>query len=444
MAKTTTLEERYQILDLAQTGLTDKEIAQQIGWSARTVRKWRRRGQRQGRAGLASQMGRPVQGALSTFSDGLQETLRRWREAHPGWGPQTLRAELDKHPRFRHEKRPAPSSIGRFLQEQGLSRKYERHSDLPESEEEKAEAAHEVWEMDARGHEYIPDVGVISLINLNDRFSHARLLSYPCWLGEERCQRHADTGDYQTVLRLAFTDWGRPQRLQVDRESVFYDNTSKSPFPTRLHLWLVALGVSLTFGRPHQATDQGMTERSHQLWAAQCLQGQQYQTWQELYLTLRHRRDFLNYDLPCASLDDQPPLQAHPEAAHSHRPYRPECEAELLDLSRVYTYLAQGRWFRLVSKDGTFSLGGHVYYIGAKWARQQVELIFDADEQQLCCHDEAGQLIEKELPIQGISVEALMGQLSAFTSLPVFQLALPFDWESQRVTRLFEIVGDMT
>jgi transposase len=431
------------MLELAQAGLTDKAIGQQTGWSERTVQKWRRRGQRQGRAGLASSMGRPVRGALSTYPEEISATLRFWREGHPGWGPKTLRTELEQHPELGREKLPAPSSIARFLQEQGLSRRYERHSELPESEKEPAKAAHEVWEMDARGHEYLPDVGVITLIDLNDRFSHLRLLSYPCWLGQERCQRHADTTDYQMVLRLAFSDWGRPQRLQVDRESVFYDNTSKSPFPTRLHLWLLALGVSLTFGRPHQATDQGMTERSHQLWQAQCLQEQHYETWQELYLALRRRRDFLNHDLPCSSLDEQPPLRAFPEAAHSHRPYRPEWEADLLDLTLIYDYLAQGRWFRLASKHGTFSLGGHVYNAGSHWARQQLDITFDAADQQLHCHDEAGQPI-KRLPIQGLTLEALMGDLAPFALLPVFQLALPFAWDSQRVLRLFEIVGDTT
>lgn len=443
MAKQTTLEERHQIVELAQAGLTDKEIGQQLGWSQRTVQKWRRRGQREGRGGLASSMGRPARGALSTYPQAVREAVRCWRHAHPGWGPQTLHTELTKEPRFGKQKLPAPSSIGRFLQEQGLSRSYQRHSELPESQTEQAQAVHELWELDARGYEYIPEVGVISLLNLNDRFSHLRLLSYPCWLGQKRCQRHANTEDYQIALRLAFSDWGRPQRVQVDRESVFYDNRSSSPFPTRLHLWLLALDVALTFGRPHQPTDQGLTERSHQLWDAQCLQGQQYASWQALYLALRHRRDFLNRDLPCTSLDNQPPLQAFPEAAHSHRPYRPEAEAELMDLTRIYAYLQQGRWFRLASKDGTFSLGGQVYYVGTAWARQQVEITFQAADQHLLCHDEAGQLI-KRLPIQGLTIDDLMGDWAAITRLPVFQLALPFAWDDQRVLRLFEIVSDMT
>jgi hypothetical protein len=226
----------------------------------------------------------------------------------------------------------------------------------------------------------------------------------------------------------------------VDHDSVFYDNTSASPFPTRLHVWLIALGVSLTFGQPNQPTDQGMTERSHQLWDSQVLQGQHFADWQQLYLTLRQRRHFLNHHLPCASLDDKPPLVTYPQAVHSQRPYRPEWEAQLLDLNRVYTYLAQGRWFRLVSDNATFSLGGQAYYIGQHWIRQQLDISFDADDQLLVCRSEKGQLV-KRFPLRGLTINSLLGELEPFATLPTFQLALPFSWQAQRQVRLSETIG---
>jgi transposase len=439
MSRRTTLEDRMQIIALAQARLCDSDIAEQTGFSVSTVRKWRRRYRRQGRSGLASRMGRPRRGALSGYPAEVRDTLYRWRKAHPGWGPKTLQVELQKHPAFAGQDIPSRASIGRFLSEQQLTRPYERHSDLPEPERQQANEPHQVWEMDARGYSRIEDVGVVALVNLNDRCSCARLLSYPVWLGKTRCQRHPDTQDYQTVLRQAFTDWGLPRQLQVDHDSVFVNNLSPSPFPTRLHLWLIALSVELVFSRSGRPTDQAMTERSHQTWAAQCLLGQHYATWEALYLALRRRRDFLNYDLPCASLDEQPPLLAFPQAAHSGRPYRPEWEAHLLDLSRIWRYLAQGRWFRLVSKDGTFSLGQQVYCPGRRWAHQQLDITFDATDQHLLCHDGAGDSIAR-LPVKGITVETLMGDLAPYVTLPLFQLCLPFDWGDQRTLRLFETI----
>lgn len=437
MNKRTTLEERLQIGTLAELGLTDPQIALRIERSVHTVRKWRRRYERAGRSGLASEMGRPRRGALSSFPDALRETLHQWREGHPGWGPQTLYVELRTSACFDGQRLPSPASIGRFLQAQQMTRPYEKHQALPAPAPSAAEQPHDVWEMDARGHSKVPEVGVMALVNLNDRCSHARLLSYPVWVGHQRCIRHPDSEDYQTALRLAFTDWGLPQQLQVDHESVFVDNHSKSPFPTRLHLWLVALGIDLLFGRHGQPTDQGMTERSHQLWEAQCLAGQQYPDWHTLYLTLRQRRDFLNYELPCASLAHRPPLVAFPQAVHSGRAYRPEWERELLDLNRVWAYLAQGHWFRKSSHAHTFCLGGQVYYIGKPWQYAQLEITFDPTDGLLVCLDDAGALVTR-CPIRGITCDVLMGTLADCLSLPFFQLALPFEWADFQAVRLLE------
>lgn len=437
MAVVTSLTERIDIVESSAAGEAAWRISRRLGWRESTIRKWRKRGRKLGRVGLVSHMGRPAKGALSSFPAGRATTLLRWREEHPGWGPITLHQEMAQHPAFAGQSVPSPSSIGRFLRANGLTKRYEPHQELPQ-EAKPVGRPHELWEMDAQGQQFIPGVGQVSLINLNDRGSHLRLMSYPCWLGDKRVERHAQTGDYQTALRLAFADWGLPQALQVDHESVFYDNKSKSPFPTRLHLWLLALGVTLHFGRFGQATDQGVTERSHQLWTGQVVQGATFAHWQALYEALYQRRDFLNTRLPCASLANQPPLLAYPQAHHSGRPYRLEWEAALLDLSRIDAYLARGRWFRRVANNGIISLGGTIYYVGSKWKQQQIEVAFDPDSRQFCCADAAAQLL-KELPLQGISIESLMGDVFPLVHFPVFQLALPFTWEEQQVIRLYEI-----
>ena len=61
--------------------------------------------------------------------------------------------------------------------------------------------------------------------------------------------------DYFLALRHAFTTYGLPQRISLDHGTVFLDNTTPSPFPTRLHLWLIALGIEVQFIRPRRLTD---------------------------------------------------------------------------------------------------------------------------------------------------------------------------------------------
>jgi transposase len=429
------LEERLQIATLSESGLSDQVIADQMGRSLSMIRKWRRRYQKEGRPGLTSKMGRPQTGALSSNPKKVQVQITQMRQQHPGWGPKTIHAELV---RAGAENRiPTPASIGRYLREQGLSRSYRRHSELPETEQPLAIRAHQLWTMDASGATKVPQIGLVALINISDYVSRLRAMSYPVIAGQKRASHHPDTVDYQMALRLTFMDYGMPECIQVDRATVFYDNHAKSPFPTRFHLWLIALGIDLCFSRPGIPTDQAIAERSHQLWDQQCILGQSFASWQALFQTLRERRDFINQDLPCASLNNQPALVVFPEAAHSGRVYRPEYEPHLLDITRIWQYLAKGQWFRLVSKVGTFSIAGQQYYLDCTLAGQQIELSFNPELCAFVCHNDAGEFIDHK-PIQGISIDDLMGDLPAH--LPAFQLHLPFDWNSFQVLRLFEIM----
>jgi len=275
----------------------------------------------------------------------------------------------------------------------------------------------------------------LTLINLSDRFSKVKLVSYPCWLGEQRTSRHPDTADYQLVFRSAASEWGLPDLLAVDRDSIFYDNLSKSPFPTRFDMWLLALGVDMILGPPNRPTERAMIERCHQTWQQQVLKGQTFANWEALLRALVERRALLNQRLPCSTLGGLPPLVAHPEARRPCHLYRPEWEAELLDLSRVYAYLSQGRWFRKGSNIGAVSLGGKVYVLGCAWARKDVEITFDPTDRSLkfCAPDEDKR---KSLPIKGLKGTDLMGELGPLAQTDHFQLALPFSWDEWRVVRL--------
>jgi len=65
--QTTSFKVRLEIMEQASAGLNDKQIATALDCSLWTVRKWRRRSLKLGRIGLASQMGRPATGPVSTF-----------------------------------------------------------------------------------------------------------------------------------------------------------------------------------------------------------------------------------------------------------------------------------------------------------------------------------------------------------------------------------------
>lgn len=427
----TNLPVRSEIATLSQQGLTDEQIAHRLGLSPFTVRKWRRRFKHLGTPGLNSSLGRSASGVLSSFAQPVVAQLSRWRQQHPGWGPKTLQAEFGFEGVFPNEPLPSRASIARWLKATGQVQPYEKHSSLPHKDLSPTQACHEEWELDARGYERISEIGFISLIDLNDVFSRVKLLSYPCWLGHQKVEHFARTDDYQQAMRLAFSYWGLPDRLATDHDRVFYDETSKSPFPTRFHLWLVALGIELAFGRMRMPRDQAVTERSHQTWDKQVLEGSRFEQYTQLWTALEQRRTFLNQFLPCASCGDQPPLVAYPQARIPRREYRPEWEGELLDLERVKQYLAHGHWWRKVSRGRSISIGRHIYSLGKAFCPEEyLELTFDPQANQFEGMTASGQSIH--LPVPWLSVEELRGQGSFAYPLPVYQLALPFSWQEWR------------
>lgn len=415
-----TLKERLEIGERWEVGQTDPEIATAMDISVWTVRKWRRKYQRAGRSGLVSRMGRPATGALGQFPLELRDSVSEMRQGHPGWGPVTLLTELGEEARFRQLKLPSRSRIAAFLKQKGFTRPYERHSQLPQLPGRTPQRAHEEWEMDAKGVIKVPALGAVAIINISDLFSRLKVDSFPCLNSS-----HPSTLDYQLVLRRAFMRYGRPERISLDRDSVFYDNTCASPYPTTLHLWLIALAIEVHFIEQPPPEEHSVIERSHQTVTHQAVTGQVFGDGLAFQHHLSDRLDFLNQRFPSRSLGGRSPLQAYPEAQYSGRPYRPEWEEALLDLQRVYAYLAQGRWFRRTSPLGQFCLGGHRYGIGKHFGDQTLEITFVPQTGEFKGLSEDGQQ-ELRLPARGLTPSDLMGELGPVVALPAYQLALPF------------------
>ena len=177
--QTTTFQERLDITERAAAGQSDPEIAAALGCSVWTVRKWRRRGQHQGRTGLSSQMGRPTTGPLSTLPTGMRDAILHLRRTHPGWGPTTLLAELRVDLRWTDQPLPSRSRIAALLNAEKLTRRYQKLSPLPTPAIQPEGAPHDEWKLDAQGRMHVAGVGNVSLITIVDRVSRPKVESYP-------------------------------------------------------------------------------------------------------------------------------------------------------------------------------------------------------------------------------------------------------------------------
>jgi len=417
--QTTTLEERVTIAERVDAGRSSREIADELRRPLSTIRKWRQRHLREGRAGLSSQMGRPAAGALAQTSLEMKDAILELREKHPGWGAQTLRLEVAKDKRFTGQHIPSRARIAAYLKEQKKVRKYERHQDLPEPKAQPVQRPHQEWEMDAQGVTTVAGLGKVSFINVLDVYSHTSIDSHAC-----PNTRHPKSRDYQQVLRRAFIRYGLPEQVSLDHDSAFYDNKSASPFPSIIHLWLIGLGVQVRFIHKRPPLEHAHIERHHQTIAGQAFEGQTFDTLTALQHSLQTRMLFLNQEYPTRALDGQPPFQAFPQARHSSRFYALQAEEQLLDMQCIYDYLQSGRWFRQVSSVGTFSLGGLIYNVTTRFAEQTLEINFEGATCKLVCLPEK-QTTVFHLGIQGLTKVALMGNSLALPSFTAYQLALP-------------------
>jgi transposase InsO family protein len=436
--QTTTFQIRLEIGEHAAAGLNDPQIASVVGCSVWTVRKWRRRSLHQGRVGLTSQMGRPANGPVSTFPNAVKEAILQLRKLHPGWGPDSLLTALKTDACWADHPLPSRAQLARLLKHAGLTRRYQPHHDLIQPARASLTEPHQEWQMDAQGIMRVEGVGKVSLISIVDVVSRLKAESYPSLE-----TTNPALPDYQLTLRRAFLTYGLPEILTLDHGTVFYDNTTPSPFPTRLHLWLLALGVQVRFTRKRCPTDHAIIERTHQTITAQALLGQAYPSHSALWAGLDERRDVLNHHLPSRVLSHKSPLQAYPQAIHSGRFYRPEWEEEFLSLEKVSTYLAQSRWFRSIRTNGCFDLGSYRYYLGNHFARRSVAIGFDPDTTALLCQPEGSEETIR-LPAQGLTKAELMGELAVLQALPIYQLALPFSLEAWRQVEYTRILTGTT
>ncbi len=416
----TTLAERITIAEQAEAGKSSREIAQELGRPLATIRKWRQRYGRDGRAGLTSQIGRPAKGALGQSPPELKDAILQMREKHPGWGPQTLRLELAKDEQFAKQDLPSRARIAAYLKEKNKVRKYEHHQDMPEPKPQPIQRPHQEWEMDAQGETTVAGLGKVSFIDLLDVYSHMSIDSHACPKAS-----HPKSEEYQRVLRQAFIRYGLPEQISLDHDSAFYDNKSASPFPSVIHLWLIGLGVQVRFIHKRPPLEHSRIERHHQTIAGQAFEGQTFADVTALQRSLQARMLFLNQEYPTRALNVRPPLQAFPYARHSGRIYSHSAEEQMLDMQRIYDYLQNGRWFRQVSSVGTFSLGGYGYNATTQFAEQTVEITFDGTQRKLIC------LSEKcttpfQLDIQGLTQSALMGTALPLPAYSAYQLAIPF------------------
>lgn len=430
----TTVHQRQEMARLAAAGQPYQAIADQEGVSFWTVRKWVRRANVAGLAGLLTQFGRPTSGPMANFDPLVRYVALRLKREHLTWGAAYVVKKMSEHPLLHDKKLPEATTLWRYWRSFGDRLRKQRHPS--EDKLPLAGVAHGVWQLDAKESVPVKGVGATTFNQARDEFGRLTVLHriHPAEKPDQQIVKLSAEA-VQQDCRIAFSQWGLPDAIQTDRASIFVD-ADPSPFPTPLTLWWVGLGIDHRLIPRHTPKRNGSVERSHRTLNERTLAGQQFSSAEALQAQVDMDWHELNAECPSRArgCHGQPPLLAHPELLVARRPYQPEWELELFELARVYRYLSSQTWTRTVSQNGQVSLGGTHYGLGRSWAEQTVTVSFDAARRQFVfsqvrSQTTAGRRQVALAPVyrdaKGLSVEDLTGLPAALSELPERQLMFP-------------------
>lgn len=185
-----------------------------------------------------------------------------------------------------------------------------------------------IWQMDAKESMHIPGVGLVSFNQARDEFGRVTVL-HRVHAEPERARQLArltSTSAFRDC-RIVFTEWGLPEAIQTDRDTIYVDS-HQSPFPNRIVLWWVGLGIQHRLIPRRTPKRNGTVERSHRTLKERTLENQTFASAADLQKQVDADWQELNAECPSRARGCQgkPPLEAHPELLTTQRPYRPEWE----------------------------------------------------------------------------------------------------------------------
>ena len=265
--------------------------------------------------------------------------------------------------------------------------------------------------MDFKGDEVVQDCQeAISPFGISDEASGAPLARYLHVLKAKGNRQGLTMRDVQNDLRQVFTQWGLPDAIRMDRDSLFV-GSARLEWPGTLLLWLVGLGIQPLINRAFRPTDNAMVERSHRTWKGDVLVGGRFAD----LLVLQAHSDQALEDRRChlpsrhKGCNRHPPVQAYPDLLVPRRRYQVHQERTLFDCQRGDRYLSQWTWRRQVDVTSKISLANRNHLVGRPYHAQVVKVRFDPPSRAFIC-TLVDQTEIARLYLPEVSVDHILGE----------------------------------
>jgi len=252
--ETCAMQERAKfIIDVLDGTYSMVELCDYYDISRKTGYKWLGRYQQSGIEALRDRSRAPYNHPQE-MSLQVKQAILAIKQRFPKWGAPKIRARLERiHSSWKRY--PAVSTIGSFLQKQGLTcpRKRRRKATPTELPLTSGRYCNQVWCADFKGHFKTSDSSRCNPLTISDHASRYLL-----------CCRHLDKMSYELVkmrFERVFQQYGLPEVIRTDNGTPFSSRGLGGL--SRLSYWWIRLGIHPERIEPGCPQQNGRHERMH-------------------------------------------------------------------------------------------------------------------------------------------------------------------------------------
>ena len=240
------MSQRHEFVLLAsQPGANIAQLCRRFGISRPAGYRWLHRYASAGPAGLIEKSRRPHHSPNRT-DPAVEKRITALRRKHPAWGGRKLHQRLLD---LGHHNLPAPSTITSILARNELldPQQSAKHRAFQRFEHA---APNDLWQMDFKGDFALPHGRCYPLTIVDDHSRFAVAL--------QACARNTKVIT-QAALITTFRRYGLPARISCDNGAPW--GSSCRAHYTQLAIWLMRLGIVVSYARPHHPQTNGKDER---------------------------------------------------------------------------------------------------------------------------------------------------------------------------------------
>jgi transposase InsO family protein len=310
-----TMSLRQEFVELArQDGANIRALCRRFGVSPKTGYKWLARFAQNGQAGdaaLQDRSRRPLSSPARSAAH-IEQAVVELRQLHPAWGGRKIaRCLVDQG-----KAELAPSTVTRILHRHGLISEQAQLQHQPWQRFEH-DTPNSLWQIDFKGH-FPTLAGPCHALTLLDDHSRFNLLLH----ANARTSTHA----VQPLLAQVFQRYGLPVRINADNGSPWGSPSGAGHSLSELAIWLIRLGVRVSFSAPYHPQTNGKIERFHRSLKDEVLAGRSFVDHARVQRAFDAWRDIYNCVRPHEALDMGRPVQRYQPSALAYPATLPAIE----------------------------------------------------------------------------------------------------------------------